>query len=204
MSSMTFTSPSTPAATSTTDDGLTFEDLLEGQLDGLYRAALGYTRNATQAEDLTHDTVLRALRYRSGFRMGTNFKAWIYTILTNTFIERYRRRQRERQVLEDVEHHDAETAFWSAPAREAGQDVEESYLQDTLSDDVLAALNTLPDHMRTVVVLREFEDLSYKEIADVLDCPAGTVMSRLFRARRMLEPLLADVAAERGIFRRAA
>jgi RNA polymerase sigma-70 factor (ECF subfamily) len=196
------TAPDT--TTPTPDEGLTFEQLLEAQLDGLYRAALGYTRNAAQAEDLAHDTVLRALRYRGGFRMGTNFKAWIYTILTNTFIERYRRRQRERQILEDVNRHDAETAFWSASAREAAQDVEEDYLQDTLSDDVLAALNALPDHMRTVVVLREFEDLSYKEIADALDCPAGTVMSRLFRARRMLEPLLAGVAAARGISRRAA
>lgn len=178
-----------------------FEGLLEAQLDGLYSVALRYTRDPAQAEDLVHDTAVRALRFRDRFEPGSNFKAWIYTILTNTFIHRYRRQKREREILEGASRDDVERQLRSESARDLAREPEHAYLEQLLSDDVIAALDELPEDFRTVVVLCDIEGLSYKDIADVLQCPVGTVMSRLYRARRLLERKLANLAVERGILK---
>lgn len=176
-----------------------FDALLESNLDGLYRVALRYTRDASLAEDLVHDTAMRALRFRDRFEPGTNFKAWIYTILTNTFIHRYRRHKKERMILDGSTREDVQSSLGSETARLCAEDPEHAYLDHMLSDDVLAALDALPEDFRMVVVLCDIEGLSYKEIADVLGCPVGTVMSRLYRGRRILEQALAGVAAAHGI-----
>ncbi|MEE8408364.1 MAG: sigma-70 family RNA polymerase sigma factor [Myxococcota bacterium] len=176
-----------------------FENLIETHLDGLYRVALRYTRNPSAAEDLVHDTVVRALRFRERFEPGTNFKAWSYTILTNTFIHRYRRQKREREVLEGASRDDVERQLRSEESRQAAQRPEHAYLDHLLSDEVASALDSLPDDYRNVITLCDLEGLSYKEIADVLDCPVGTIMSRLYRGRRILERKLLAVAVERGI-----
>lgn len=180
---------------------LTFEQLIEQQIDGLYRAAMRYTRDPQRAEDLVHDTVVRALRFRDSFKMGTNFKAWIYTILTNTFIHKYRRQQREREILNGAHRADVEQRFHSDAARDAAHSPENTYLKNMLSDDVLHALDSLAEDYRTVIVLCDLEGLSYKEIAEVIDRPVGTVMSRLYRGRRILEGKLRAVAAERGLIK---
>src|SRR5687767_5511020 len=117
-----------------------FETLLETHLDGLYRVALRYTREPAAAEDLVHDTAVRALRFRDRFGMGTNFKAWIYTVLTHTFIHRYRRAKREREVLEGAGREDVARQLRSERARSAAAHPENSYLEQLLSDDVIAAL----------------------------------------------------------------
>lgn len=178
-----------------------FESLLENQLDGLYSVALRYTRDPAQAEDLVNDTAVRALRFRDRFERGSNFKAWIYTILTNTFIHRYRRQKREREILEGASRDDVERQLRSETSRELAREPETAYLEQLLSDDVIRALDDLPEDFRTVVVLCDIEGLSYKDISDVLKCPVGTVMSRLYRARRLLERKLAGLAVERGILK---
>lgn len=178
-----------------------FERLLESHLDGLYRVAMRYTRNNAQAEDLVQDTVVRALRFRESFELGTNFKAWVYTILTHTFIHKYRRSKRERELLEGVTRHDVAAQLGSEQSRTRAAEPEAAYLEQMLSDDVLAALDELPEDFRTVVTLCDLEGLAYKDIADAVGCPVGTVMSRLYRGRRMLESKLAHVARERGILR---
>ena len=163
--------------------------------------ALRYTRNSALAEDLVHDTVVRALRFEDRFEMGTNFKAWIYTILTRTFIHKYRRSKREREILSGASGGDVTRFFHSEETAQALNNPESAYLKNILSDDVLAALDGLPADFRAVVMLCDVEGLSYKEIAEVVECPVGTVMSRLYRGRRLLERKLRSVAIERGILR---
>ncbi|MEZ4271210.1 MAG: sigma-70 family RNA polymerase sigma factor [Myxococcota bacterium] len=178
-----------------------FESLLEGQLDGMYRVALRYTRDPTRAEDLVHDTAVRALRFRDRFELGTNFRAWIYTVLTHTFFHRHRRLKREHEILDGVSREDVDRQLYSEKARQDSTNPENAYLENMLSDDVLSALDSLSEDFRVVVTLCDLEGLSYKEIADALDCPVGTVMSRLYRGRRILEKKLRHVAIERGILR---
>lgn len=185
-------------------DAEDFEGLLQAQLRGLYGVALRYVRDPAMAEDLVHDTVVRALRFKHRFEPGTNFKAWIYTILTNTFIHRYRRQKREREILEGITRDEVENHLTNEISASHAQDPENSYLRHMLSDDVLKALDEMPEDFRTVVTLCDIEGLSYKEISDALDCPVGTVMSRLFRGRRFLEKKLAHVATERGILKQPA
>ncbi len=181
-----------------------FEALIEAHLDGLFRLALRYTRDPSLAEDLVHDTVVRALRFRDHFELGTNFKAWIYTVLTHTFIHRYRRQKRERELLEGHSRADVEAQLRSEESRLRTARPEQAYLDRLLSDDVIRALDQLPEQYRTVVTLCDLEGLSYKEIAEVIDCPVGTVMSRLYRGRRILEGELYALAKEQGIVREPA
>lgn len=179
-----------------------FEALIENHLDGLFGVALRYTRDRALAEDLVQDTVVRALRFRDRFEPGTNFKAWVYTILTHTFIHRYRRQKREREILDGQNRADVDRQLHSEQSREFATRPEHAYLENLLSDDVLKALDSIPDDFRTVVVLCDIEGLSYKDIADVVGCPVGTVMSRLYRGRRMLEGKLFGLALEQGIVRK--
>jgi RNA polymerase sigma-70 factor, ECF subfamily len=179
-----------------------FEGLIEANLDGLYRVAMRYTRDKSLAEDLVHDTVVRALRFRDKFEPGTNFKAWSYTILTHTFIHKYRRQKREHEFLEGHTREDVEHQLSSQETRDAARNPEAVYLERMLSDEVIAALDALPEEFRTVITLCDLEGLSYKEIADAIGSPVGTVMSRLYRGRRLLEGRLYKLAVERGIVKR--
>jgi RNA polymerase sigma-70 factor, ECF subfamily len=168
-------------------------------LNNLYGAALRMTRNPADAEDLLQDTYLRAYRGFAGFKEGTNLKAWLYRILTNSFINTYRKRQREPQMVEgpdDVEE-------WYLYDRLGGRSVEESAEDEVLDqmpdEDVKRALESLPENFRLPVLLADVEGFSYKEIAEIMDTPIGTVMSRLHRGRKALEKALWETAEERGL-----
>jgi RNA polymerase sigma-70 factor, ECF subfamily len=175
-----------------------FEKLALEHLDALYAAALRLTRSARDADDLVQDAVLRAFRFFDKFERGTNFRAWIFKILTNTFINRYRRAVKERSIVEGPEKEAVQEQFVSREAAEHAADPERHFLDRVVSDDVVRAVDALPIDFRMVVILADLQDFSYKEIADILDIPVGTVMSRLFRGRRLLEKSLARYAAEAG------
>ncbi|MCA3014868.1 MAG: sigma-70 family RNA polymerase sigma factor [Myxococcaceae bacterium] len=173
-----------------------FEALVAPWLDALYAGALRLTRNERDAEDLVQDTVMRAYRFFDKFERGTNFRAWLFKILTNTFINGYRRQVKERSLGDESERQSVEAQFFSADTTAQTQNPEEYLLHRVMSEDVLAAIDALPIDFRLVVILADLQEFSYKEIADILDVPVGTVMSRLFRGRRQLEKVLRD--RERG------
>jgi RNA polymerase sigma-70 factor (ECF subfamily) len=175
-----------------------FETLLEDQLDALYAAAMRLTRNARDAEDLVQDAVLRAYRFFDRFERGTHFRAWIFRILTNTFINRYRRSVKERTLVDGPERESVTDQLVSRDAADQAGDPERHFFGRLVSDDVVRAVDALPIDFRMVVILADLQEFSYKEIADILDIPVGTVMSRLFRGRRLLEKSLLDYAAETG------
>jgi RNA polymerase sigma-70 factor, ECF subfamily len=167
-------------------------------LSGMYSSALRMTRNPSDAEDLVQETFLRAYRGFAGFQEGTNLKAWLYRILTNTFINSYRKKQREPKTVPDENVED-----WYLYDRLAAQSSEASaeatVLEAMPDEDVKAALDALPEAFRMAVLLADVEGFSYKEIADILDIPIGTVMSRLHRGRRALEKALWQKTRERGL-----
>jgi RNA polymerase sigma-70 factor (ECF subfamily) len=167
-----------------------FEALLSPWLDPLYASALRLTRNERNAEDLVQDTVMRAWRFFDKFQKGTNFRAWIFKILTNTFINSYRRNTRERSLQDESERQSVEASFFSADLTEQTQNPEDFLLQRVMSEDVLKAIDSLSIDFRMVVILADLQEFSYKEIAEILDVPVGTVMSRLFRGRKQLQKLL--------------
>ena len=166
----------------------------------LFAAALRLTRNRADAEDLLQETYLRAYRGFGGFRPGTNLRAWLYRILTNTYINSYRKRQREPLVVPDDSVD--EWYLYDRLAREgAGASAETEVLDALPDEEVQAALESLPEQFRMSVLLADVEGFSYKEIADILGVPLGTVISRLHRGRRALERRLWDVVRERGMVR---
>jgi RNA polymerase sigma-70 factor, ECF subfamily len=175
-----------------------FEALALPHLDGLYAAALRLTKNPRDAEDLVQDAILRAFRFFDKFERGTNIKAWLYKILTNTFINRYRRNTKERNIVED-ERDSVQDRLVSRDSADAAENPERAYLDRMLSDDVLRAIDSVPVDFRLAVILADLQDFSYKEIADILDVPVGTVMSRLFRGRRILQKQLAEYAVASGV-----
>ena len=175
-----------------------FEALALQHLDGLYAAALRLTKNPGDAEDLVQDAVLRAFRFFDKFERGTNIKAWLYKILTNTFINRYRRTTKERNIVED-DRDSVQDRLVSRDAADVAEDPERAFFDRLLSDDVLRAIDAIPVDFRLAVILADLQDFSYKEIADILDVPVGTVMSRLFRGRRLLQKQLAEYAASSGV-----
>ncbi|MBN1999535.1 sigma-70 family RNA polymerase sigma factor [candidate division KSB1 bacterium] len=175
-----------------------FEEIAFTYMDSLYSTALRLTRKAVEAEDLVQDTYFRAFKYFDKYQQGTNFKAWIFKILTNTFINKYRKKVREPQKvqldkvafsIEDKEENNIEQ-IWN------GYD-EEKYAE-LFDDDVKSALSQLSEEFRMIVLLADVEGFSYKEIADIIDRPIGTVMSRLFRGRKLLQKILEDYAKEEG------
>jgi RNA polymerase sigma-70 factor, ECF subfamily len=156
----------------------------------LYKTAVRLTRSAEDAEDLVQETYLKAYRHYSSFRPGTNLKAWLFKILKNTFINEYRRR---KQVPPQVDFADLEETFESVLAtseRGAPRTPEDELLEASLDSEVRRALAALPHNYKVVVLLADIEGYAYKEIADILAIPVGTVMSRLYRGRRLLERAL--------------
>lgn len=178
-----------------------YEKLVLEHCDMLYAVALSLTRNPTEAEDLTQNTLVKALRFHDKFREGTYIKAWLLTILRNTFINEYRRRARRPAFVELT---GAEAAPEITPERDppkAVQGPDASELLELLDDSVRRALESLPHDFRIAVIMADLEERSYKEIADVMDCPIGTVMSRLFRGRRLLREQLEEYARELRVVR---
>ncbi len=173
-----------------------FEGVALVHLDLLYRAALRLTHNRAEAEDLVQETWLRALRHFDQFDPGSNCRAWLLTILRNAFLNRLRREGRE--ILESDMAATEAGAARIEEASVARSSPEEDFFQTVLHGDVDRALKTLPLPFRLVVTLADLEGLTYKEIAQVLGCPIGTVMSRLSRARQLLRKELVTLAREHG------
>ena len=168
-------------------------------LDALYGAAYRLTRNPRDAEDLVQDAVLRAYRFWDSFEKDSNCKAWLLRILTNTFINEYQRKKRSREVLDAAAaEQDATDGVLVHAGAQLQRDAEQVLVERSVSDDVQRALEALPDDFRTAVVLCDIEGLSYKEIAEIMECPVGTVMSRLFRGRRLLQSSLREFAVSEG------
>jgi RNA polymerase sigma-70 factor (ECF subfamily) len=176
-----------------------FEALTLEHLDPLYSAALRLTKNERDAEDLVQDTFLRAYRFFDKFERGTNIKAWLFKILTNTFINRYRRKVKERTVVEGAERETVHERFISRRATEYAANPEQYFFDRLLSDDVLKAIDELPIDFRMVVILADLQEFSYNEIAEIVGCPVGTVMSRLYRGRKLLQKKLKDFARGSGL-----
>ena len=176
-----------------------FEMVVLEHLHTLYSTALRLTRNPSEAQDLVQETLLKAYRFFERFEPGTNVKAWLFTILRNTYINMYRKtvRQQEQVDFERIEPFYADTA--NEPEWEwTDQEALEAMLRYLVQDDVKRALDALPEVYRIVVLLADLAELSYKDIATIIGCPEGTVMSRLFRGRRLLRKSLQEFARKSG------
>jgi len=173
-----------------------FAALISEHLDGLFRTALRLTRNRANAEDLLQETFLRAWRSFHTFQQGTNARAWLYRILMNAHIDAYRRTTREPEVVdaEDVDEFYLYSKVQESDEFKRAGNPEDVLLSQIMDADVVGALEALPSPFRAVVVLADIEGFSYKEIAEILDIPIGTVMSRLHRGRRQLQVKLWDYA----------
>ncbi|MFC4245257.1 sigma-70 family RNA polymerase sigma factor [Gryllotalpicola reticulitermitis] len=180
-------------------EALPFEVQALPFMDQLYAAALRMTRNPADAQDLVQETFVKAFAAWAQFKQGTNLKAWLYRILTNTFINNYRKKQREpyQSPIEDLEDWQLGGAESTTARSARSAEVEAiDHLPDSAVKD---ALQAIPEDFRMAVYFADVEGFSYQEIADIMKTPIGTVMSRLHRGRRMLRELLADYAGERGI-----
>nr|WP_218863655.1 sigma-70 family RNA polymerase sigma factor [Actinopolyspora biskrensis] len=170
-------------------------------LDQLYGAALRMTRNSADAEDLVQETYLKAYSAFKSYTRGTNLKAWLYRILTNTYINGYRKRQRQPQQQPTDEIADWQLAQAESHTSSGLRSAELEALDRLPDTDVKNALQQLAEEFRMVVYLADVEGFAYKEIAEIMDTPIGTVMSRLHRGRRQLRGMLTDVARDRGFLR---
>ena len=182
-------------------DPATFADQAMPYMSALYAAALRMTRNPSDAEDLVQETFLRAYRGFEGFREGTNLKAWLYKILTNTFINQYRAKKRrpDEVDLDESEDFFLFRRLGGLESVEAGRTPETEVLESIPDEVVKEALEALAEQFRMAVLLADVEGFSYKEIAEIMDVPIGTVMSRLHRGRKQLQKRLWNLAEERGL-----
>ena len=167
----------------------------------LYTAALRMARNPADAEDLVQETFLKAYRAYDSFQAGTNLKAWLYRILTNTYINKYRKDKRRptESDLGDVEDLYLYRRIGSEETADASRSAEDRVLDGLVESDIKAAVESLPENFRMPVLLADLEGFAYKEIAEILDIPIGTVMSRLHRGRKALQASLTEYAKGRGL-----
>ncbi len=184
------------------DAAQAFEEEALSHLDRLYAAAMRMTRNPADAEDIVQETYAKAFSSRHTFTPGTNLKAWLYRILTNTYINVYRKAQRSPQTSGDEEVSDWQLARAASHDSAGLRSAEMEALDQTPDGAVAEAIAKLPENFRMAVLLSDIEGFSYKEIAEIMGTPIGTVMSRLNRGRAQLRDLLADYARENGIGRR--
>lgn len=170
-------------------------------LDSLYNMAFRLTRNAEDAQDLVQETYLKAYKYYDKFTKGTNLKAWLFRIMKNTFINSYRKKQNQpsQSAFSDIE--DSFESMLSDEVNRKHKDPEQQFLDQMLDEDVQNALDSLREDYRMVILLVDLESFSYKEAAEILDVPVGTVMSRLYRGRRQLENTLLEYAQNYGYLR---
>lgn len=181
-----------------------FESEAMPHADALFGAAMRMTKSRRDAEDLVQDTLMKAYQHFDKYEDGTNCKAWLFKILTNTFINRYRKTQRERVFLvdEDRGRSIAERIAVRPPSElETREESSDEHLQRLFGDEIGEALQNVPVDFRMAVLLADVYDFAYKECAEILDVPIGTVMSRLYRGRRLLRAQLAEYAIESGVLR---
>jgi RNA polymerase sigma-70 factor (ECF subfamily) len=185
-------------------DQATFAEQAMPFMDSLYAAAMRMTRNRADAEDLVQETFLKAYRGFGGYQDGTNLKAWLYRILTNTYINTYRAKKRrpDESDIEDVEDLYLYRKLSSGDLASLGRSAEDELFDLFTDDEVKAAIEALPEQFRMAVLLADVEGFSYKEIADILDIPIGTVMSRLHRGRKGLQKRLWEYATREGMLTR--
>jgi RNA polymerase sigma-70 factor (ECF subfamily) len=170
-------------------------------VDSLYNTAYRMAGNAQDAEDLVQETFYKAYKYYDKFEEGTNLKAWLFKILKNTFINNYRKRKLEPRSVEFGEIEDTFERVRLQDSAERHSNPEEQYFSGLMDEGVKKALDALPHDYKMVVILADLEDFSYKEIAEILECPVGTVMSRLYRGRKLLERALLKYARNHGYLR---
>jgi RNA polymerase sigma-70 factor (ECF subfamily) len=174
-----------------------FETEAVPHMNVLYNFALRTTGNADDARDLLQETYMKAFRFWDKYEKGTNVRAWLYRIMKNSYINRYRKETREPGM---VDYGDVENFYDSIRDDSTDtNDLQQKMFGNMLSDEVVKALQSLPDEFRTVVILCDIEGLAYEEISDFLNCPIGTVRSRIHRGRIMLEEMLHDYAKDRGM-----
>ncbi len=187
-------------------DQATFAEQAMPLMDGLYGAALRMTRNPSDAEDLVQETYLKAYRAFHSFQEGTNLKAWLYRILTNTYINIYRAKKRrpDETDLEEVEDLYLYRRLGGLEGATAGRSAEDELLDHLTDSEVKDALEALPEQFRMAVLLADVEGFAYKEIAEILDIPIGTVMSRLHRGRKAMQKQLYEYGKQRNLVPREA
>lgn len=179
------------------NDRKQFEGEVLPHLDALYGLALKFTRDPARAEDLVQDSLVKAFRFWHRFESGSNVKAWLFKILTNTFYNTTRKDKNIRKLEVEAELHGHSDRFLSEASHE-GRKAEDIILNRIASEEIRAAVDTLPDDYRLAVLLCDLHDFSYREISEIVDCPIGTVMSRLYRGRRILQSKLQEYAIEQG------
>lgn len=176
-----------------------FEEQVAGHMDALFAMACRLTKNPAEAEDIVQDTLVKAMRARDQYQEGTHLKAWLFRILTNTFINRYRRGGLERTIVEGPDAEPLMDGWMSASTMRQLRNPEEATLLPIVEGEVQKALDAIPEEFRIAVILSDAEDFTYEEIASVMGCPVGTVMSRLHRGRKLLRKSLVEHARALGI-----
>ena len=186
-----------PMKTQTSEKRRSFEREALPHTNLLYNYALRMTNNPADADDLVQETYLKAYRFWDSYEQGTNIRAWLFRILKNSYINRYRKEVREPDT---VEYDDVKSLYVLRSEDASDQnDLQESVFGNLLDDEITSAIASLPHEFRTVVILCDIECLTYEEVSAFMECPLGTVRSRLHRGRRLLRALLADYARQRGL-----